>query len=112
MKSSENLINYCNNCLMPSSRPRIVFKNNICNACRYKGVRKKIDYKKRERELEKILEKHRSKNGNHDCIVPWSGGKDSSYIAYKLKFKFGMNPLLTTFSPLIPSSVGNHNRVN
>ena len=111
MKFSKNLIYYCKNCLMPSSRPRIVIKNNICNACKYKDVRKKIDYKKREKDLEKILKKYRSKNGNHDCIVPWSGGKDSSYIAYKLKFKFRMNPLLTTFSPLIPSSVGNHNRV-
>ena len=40
MKFSKNLIYYCKNCLMPSSRPRIVIKNNICNACKYKDVRK------------------------------------------------------------------------
>lgn len=110
MKFHDNLINYCNNCLMPSSRPRLVFKNNICNACKYKDTRKKVNFKKREEELNKILKKYRSKSGNHDCIVPWSGGKDSSYIAYQLKYKFGMNPLLVTFSPLIPSTVGIHNR--
>lgn len=96
---------------MPSSRPRIfIDKNKICNACKYKLSRKKIDYKKRERELENILSKYRSKKGEYDCIVPWSGGKDSSYIAHMLKFKFNMNPLLVTFSPLIPSDVGIHNR--
>src|SRR5207253_4976328 len=34
----------------------------------------------------------------------------SSTIAYRLKFEFGMNPLLVTFSPLIPNEVGQHNR--
>ena len=45
-----------------------------------------------------------------DCIVPWSGGKDSSSIAWKLKYEYGMNPLLVTFSPILPNEVGNHNR--
>ena len=96
---------------MPSSRPRIYFDTNqVCNACSYKEKRKKINYKSREKELIKILNKYRSKNGEHDCVVPWSGGKDSSYIAYQLKFKYNMNPLLVTFSPLIPSKVGEDNR--
>ena len=102
---------YCKACLMPSTRPRITFdKFGICNACKYKKKQTKIDYTKREKELENILKKYRSKNIGHDCIVPWSGGKDSSYVAYQLKFKYKMNPLLVTFSPLIPSSVGRHNR--
>ena len=37
-------------------------------------------------------------------------GKDSSSIALKLKFEFGLNPLLVTFSPLIPNQVGQDNR--
>ncbi len=102
---------YCKKCLMPSSRPRIYFDNKqICNACNYKSKRKKISFKIREKELKNILNKFRSKHGEHDCIVPWSGGKDSSYIAYQLKFKYLMNPLLVTFSPLIPTKVGIHNR--
>ena len=55
---------------------------------------------------------HRSRDGNYDCVVPWSGGKDSSAIAYKLKFEYGMNPLLVTFSPLIPTKIGQLNRNN
>jgi len=42
--------------------------------------------------------------------VPWSGGKDSSAIAYKLKMEFGLNPLLVTASPLIPNDIAEHNR--
>tara|TARA_B110000014_G_C20089448_1_gene570194 strand:- start:286 stop:1368 length:1083 start_codon:yes stop_codon:yes gene_type:complete len=96
---------------MPSTRPRITFdKLGVCNACKYKKKKKKINVKKRKNELENILNKYRSKTTDHDCIVPWSGGKDSSYVAYQLKFKYKMNPLLVTFSPIIPSSVGHHNR--
>ena len=104
-------LSYCKTCLMPSTRPRITFdKFGICNACKYKKKKSKIDYKKREKELEAILKKYRSKTKDHDCVIPWSGGKDSSYVAYQLKFKYKMNPLLVTFSPIIPSSVGHHNR--
>ena len=41
--------------------------------------------------------------------MPWSGGKDSSYVAYKLKYEYNMNPLLVTFAPLMPTAVGEKN---
>ena len=108
----QKIIN-CNNCLTPNTRPRIKFKNNlICNACEYQKFKQSIDWNKRKRELRDMCDKYRSNNGNYDCIVPWSGGKDSSSVAYKLKFEFNMNPLLVTFSPLIPSEVGIKNRQN
>ena len=96
---------------MPSSRPRISFDTqSICNACRYQEKKAKIDWSIREKEFLEICNKFRSKDGNYDCIVPWSGGKDSSSIAYKLKYDFKMNPLLVTFSPLIPTDIGILNR--
>ena len=49
-------------------------------------------------------------DGSWDCIVPWSGGKDSSSIAWKVKYEYGMNPLLVTFSPILSNEVGYHNR--
>ena len=105
-------IKYCKQCLMPSSRPRVTFnKDDVCNACTYAQEKKdNIDWKFREIELLDILKTHRSKDGKYDCIVPWSGGKDSSSIAHKLKFKYNMNPLLVTFSPMIPNTVGQKNR--
>lgn len=103
---------YCKRCLMPNTRPRITLDDEqVCNACRYAEKKwKEVDWESRRKEFLEILERFRSKKGLWDCIVPWSGGKDSSAIAYKLKYEFGMNPLLVTFSPQLPTEVGNHNR--
>ena len=101
----------CKSCLMPSSRPRITFnKNQICNACNYQLKKNSINWEERKKEFEKVCNKFRSIDGSHDCLVPWSGGKDSSSIAYKLKYEHKMNPLLVTFSPLMPTEIGNANR--
>ncbi|MDO8463206.1 MAG: N-acetyl sugar amidotransferase [bacterium] len=104
-------IQYCTRCVMPNSRPRIVFDaEGVCNACRY-AERKwdGIDWAARRAEFLALLDQYRADDGSWDCIVPWSGGKDSSAIAYKLKHEFGMNPLLVTFSPQLPTAVGLHN---
>ncbi|MCK5541087.1 MAG: N-acetyl sugar amidotransferase [Desulfobacterales bacterium] len=105
-------ISYCKKCLMPDSRPRIVFDDlGVCNACRYSEEKVLgIDWAAREEEFNKVLNNYRSKDNSWDCIVPWSGGKDSSAIAFKLKYEFDMNPLLVTFSPMMPTETGNHNR--
>ena len=105
-------VKYCKKCLMPTSRPRIVFdKEGVCNACLHaKNKYKNIDWEARKKEFLKLVEPYRSKHGEWDCIVPWSGGKDSSTIAYRLKFEFGMNPLLVTFSPQVLNEVGQYNR--
>ncbi len=104
-------ITYCAQCLMPNSRPRISFdEEGVCNACRNAQDKTHIDWDKRQVEFLNLVEPFRSKKGAWDCIVPWSGGKDSSSIAYKLKFEFGLNPLLVTFSPMIPNEVGALNR--
>ena len=97
LKSFKN----CKKCYTPNSRPRIKFdKEGICNACRfYEERNSKVNFDQRKEELMDLCNKFRSKDGSHDCIVPWSGGKDSSAIAHKLKFEYKMNPLLVTFSP-------------
>ncbi len=109
------MIKFCKKCIMPNSRPRVRFnKEGICNACLNAEEKLKINWGERKLEFENIIEKiksNRKKNRlNYDCIVPWSGGKDSSYIATKLKFEFGLNPLLVTFSPLIQNAIGRNNR--
>ena len=96
---------------MPNTRPRITFDEaGICNACTTAKDRAEIDWDSRREEFIRMIERHRATKGPYDCIVPWSGGKDSSSIAYRLKHEFGLNPLLVTFSPLNPTEVGNHNR--
>ena len=108
---------FCKTCIMPRSRPRVVFnKDNICNACVNAENKKLINWHDRKIEFEEIVRNIKNNknssdiNKNYDCIVPWSGGKDSSYIAHRLKFEFKLNPLLVTFSPLIINEIGVHNR--
>ena len=108
---SNKKIILCKKCLMPSSRPRITFSSSgICNGCINSIKKKKLNWKKRKDEFLRMIEKVKKKTLTYDCIVPWSGGKDSSAIAYKLKFLYGLNPLLVTFSPMIPTDIGIHNR--
>ena len=96
---------------MPDTRPRVVFDaDGVCNACRNSQEKARIDWPARRREFLEYIDRYRARSGAYNCIVPWSGGKDSSYIAHRLKFEFGLNPLLVTFSPLLPSEIGSHNR--
>ena len=53
----------------------------------WKYSKNEIDWKKREEMLFEILKKYRKNNGEYDCIVPSSGGKDSSFTAHILKYK-------------------------
>jgi N-acetyl sugar amidotransferase len=104
-------VRYCRRCLTPDTRPRIVFDDSgVCNACRTADEKQTIDWAARRAEFEALIEPYRSRDGRWDCVVPWSGGKDSSSIAWKLKFEFGLNPLLVTFAPLVPNDVGMRNR--
>ena len=100
---------------MPDSRPRIVFNNDgICNACTNSLDKQKINWEDKKKEFLKLVDEIKDyslkNNLSYDCIVPWSGGKDSTSIALKLKFEFKLNPLLVTFSPLILNEIGDFNR--
>lgn len=111
VQGSGRRVQYCNMCIMPSTRPRIVFdKEGVCNACRNAMGKDATDWDARREEFLALVEPCRSKNGGWDCVVPWSGGKDSSTIAYKLKHELGLNPLLVTFSPVMPTEIGSDNR--
>ena len=101
---------FCKNCLSMSTRPRIIFdKNGLCNACVWSIKKKKINWKKRQSELRKLLREEQNKKNNFDCIVPVSGGKDGSYVAYNLKKKYNVNPLCVTVRPALPTQLGNDN---
>ena len=101
---------WCTFCLNMSTRPRISFdKKGRCNACQWMEKKKKMDWSKRQKELKNLLNKYRSSNGGFDCIVPVSGGKDGSYIAYTLKHKYKMNPLTITVRPALALELGEQN---
>jgi N-acetyl sugar amidotransferase len=104
-------VKYCNSCLYPDTKPQLVFNNDgICSACINNQKKETIDWRKKRKEFSEILEKYRSKNNNnYDCIIPVSGGKDSTYQTYVMKEEFGLNPLVVNFHPLDQTEIGRKN---
>ncbi len=108
LKTQPKDVFFCKKCVVSSQRPRINFnKEGVCSACQY-TYRKHhvIDWERREKELEALLNKHRSKDGSFDVIVPGSGGKDSSYVSHQLKYVYGMHPLCVTWAPHLYTDIG------
>ena len=87
------MIKYCKRCCLPSTKPHLSFdEEGICNACRNYENRKSVDWDERKAELMEILDRYRSKDhSNWDCIIPVSGGKDSTYQVITM-LELGMNP--------------------
>lgn len=110
MNSSCPTPHWCSNCLAMSTRPRITFdERGWCNACRWMERKKNLNWDEREDELRRLLDVHRRSDGRFDCLVPVSGGKDGSYVAYNLKHKYGMNPLCLTVTPALALPLGEEN---
>ena len=100
----------CEKCLMPNTRPRITFsKDGVCNACNYFEAKKKIDWNKRKQYLKDLCDKYRRNDGRFDVIVPVSGGKNSSYVAWKMREEYGMHPLCVNIRSPLQTVVGNEN---
>jgi N-acetyl sugar amidotransferase len=87
-------------------------KDGVCDACVNTERKKQIDWNKREEELLKLLDRYRRPDGEYDCIVPGSGGKDSAYQAHILKYKYGMHPLTVTWPPILYTDYGYDNFKN
>jgi N-acetyl sugar amidotransferase len=110
MENNLENLRWCSNCLSMSTRPRISFdERGWCNACIWKEKKKTLDWGERRKELGNLLDRHRRSDGRFDCIVPVSGGKDGSYVAYNLKHKYGMNPLAVTVTPALSLELGDRN---
>jgi len=88
----------CAKCLIPETHETIVFdKAGVCSICRqieYKNT--KIDWQQRRKEFEELLNQYRDKY-DYDCIVPFSGGKDSTFQLYTLIREFKLKPLVISF---------------
>lgn len=117
---------FCAKCCVSNQRPNstVEFKNTelskkntikfnsygICDACLAVDQKsQEIDWNEREHQLTSLCEKFRSQNGSYDCLVPGSGGKDSFYQSWMLKYKYGMNPLTITWAPNIYTEWGQKN---
>lgn len=85
----------CTRCILPETFPFIIYDNKgVCNYCNNYVKRnqpKSID------ELKKLVEPYKRKDGGLDCLVPFSGGRDSTYVLHFVKNELGLNPLAYTY---------------
>ena len=107
------MLTYCKHCVMPDTKPDLhLDEHGVCNACRSYEARKAVDWDARYLDLLKVLEKYRRPDGSHwDCIVPVSGGKDSTYQVVRM-LQLGLNPLCVTSSTCDLSPLGRANIEN
>ncbi|RJP78205.1 MAG: N-acetyl sugar amidotransferase [Desulfobacteraceae bacterium] len=107
------MIRYCTRCVMPETKPDLyIDEQGVCSACRNFERRDEVDWADRKRQLMEILERYRSNDGsNWDCIIPVSGGKDSTYQVIRM-LQLGMNPLCVTATTCHLSDIGRKNIEN
>lgn len=111
--SKKSTLLYCKQCVMPSTKPDLSFDEaGVCSACRSYEQRIEVDWEVRRKELDSILERYRSQDGtNWDCIIPVSGGKDSTYQVVRV-LQLGLNPLCVTATTCHLSDIGRKNIEN
>jgi N-acetyl sugar amidotransferase len=119
-------VKFCKRCVISNQRPNSSIEHQnkvgdakktihfdeegVCDACRVAEQKdREVNWDDRETQLLSLLDKHRSKDGSYDCLVPGSGGKDSVMAAHLLKYKYGMNPLTVTWAPHIYTEIGHKN---
>lgn len=95
----EKMLKKCTNCGLPETYETIEFDDKgVCNICRQREFRDdNIDWNTRKKQLNELIEQYRGKY-DYDCIIPFSGGKDSTYTLYYLIKEYKLKPLVIQFN--------------
>jgi len=110
-------LQYCVRCCIPQTQEGVVFDElGVCQACQSAEQKIHIDWTAREKALREILDDAKAQaeaaGRGYDCIIPISGGKDSTFQLYVLTQIYGMKPLAVTFSHNWYSETGWYNLQN
>lgn len=106
------MLKYCTRCVMPHTKPDLLIDDEgVCNACRAYERRREVDWDQRRVELLDVLRMYRQNGSNWDCIVPVSGGKDSTYQVVRM-LQLGLNPLCVTSTTCDLADIGRKNIEN
>ena len=98
----------CKKCLLPNTKPDLLFnENGICSACKRFDERPTIDWEERERKFIEIVNSVKDYE-SWNCVIPVSGGKDSTYQALKAR-EYGLKPLLVSSNTCDLSDYGYKN---
>lgn len=90
---------YCSKCILPESHATIQFdENGVCNVCQQAIVKHThIDWNARRKMLDDIISRYKGK-GEYDCIIPFSGGKDSTFQLWYVVKKLDLKPLVVRYN--------------
>ena len=93
-----NNLRRCTKCTLPETHETIIFdENGLCNICKSANFKKiKVDWQDRKKQLEKLI-KESGGDAEYDCIVPFSGGKDSTFTLWYIVAKLKLKPLVVSF---------------
>ena len=105
---------YCKTCLFPETKPDLYFDSlGICDACtsakRKHGLENSVNWMERAQNFEKILKDAKKRCAMYDCVVPVSGGKDSIWQVYAMKYIHKTKPLAVTFDQFDQTNTGRNN---
>lgn len=102
----------CRRCLIPDTRPGMIFKDGVCQACLNYEKRQKMNWASRRRSLGRLCAAYKDDRDKYDCLVPVSGGKDSHVVTATM-LEQGMHPLLFCLTdPFTHTEAGEHNLNN
>ena len=105
-------MHYCIRCVLPDSRPHLkIGKDGVCNACRRHAQRPQIDWEAREAAFLELVASVRSLGRDYDCLIPVSGGKDSTWQT-AVCLSYGLKPLAVTWRSPGRTQLGQRNLNN
>jgi N-acetyl sugar amidotransferase len=104
---------YCTRCITPWTRPNVDFAaTGVCSPCRNHAERRfAIDWAARERTFREVVADAKSRSRGYDCVIPVSGGKDSTWQVVKC-LEYGLSPLAVTWKPPSRTEIGARNLAN
>lgn len=103
---------WCCACVLPDSRPNLrIEADGRCNACHVHGAKPRIDWDAREKAFRAVVDNARRGSSGYDCLIPVSGGKDSTWQTIKC-LEYGLKPLAVTWRPPGRTGIGQRNLEN
>ena len=105
-------LRYCKLCVLPNTRPNLEFDaDGVCQACRTHAQKPYVDWTAREKDFRKLAKGVKRRTSGYDCVVPVSGGKDSTWQIVKC-LEYGLRPLAVTWKTPARTAVGQRNLDN
>jgi len=99
-------LKWCAECVLPDTRPNLrIEADGRCNACHANATKRETDWTQRERAFQAVVQHAKQNARGYDCVIPVSGGKDSTWQTIKC-LEYGLRPLAVTWRPPGRTEIG------